>query len=80
MEEMQVRSLGGKDPLQKEVVTHSSILAWRIPWTEELGGATVLGVTKSWTQGEFAESKGYGFCQSVSSVAQSCPTLRPRKE
>ena len=46
MEEMQVRSLGGKDPLQKEVVTHSSILAWRIPWTEELGGATVLGVTK----------------------------------
>ena len=32
-----VWSLGGKDPLEKEMATHSSILAWRIPWTEELG-------------------------------------------
>jgi len=31
----QVRSLGGEDPLEKEMATHSSILAWRIPWTEE---------------------------------------------
>ena len=33
-----VRSLGGEDPLQKEMATHSSILAWKIPWTEEPGG------------------------------------------
>ena len=33
-----VRSLGQEDPLEKEMATHSSILAWRIPWTEELGG------------------------------------------
>ena len=33
----QIRSLGWKDPLEKEVATHSSILAWRIPWTEEPG-------------------------------------------
>ena len=33
-----VRSLGWEDPLEKEMATHSSILAWRIPWTEELGG------------------------------------------
>ena len=35
---MWVRSLGGEDLLEEEMVTHSSILAWRIPWTEEPGG------------------------------------------
>ena len=35
--EMQVRSLGQEDPLEKEMATHSSILAWKIPWTEEPG-------------------------------------------
>ena len=35
--ETQVPSLGWEDPLEKEMATHSSILAWRIPWTEELG-------------------------------------------
>ena len=35
MQEMQVRSLGWEDPLEKEMATHSSIIAWRIPWTEE---------------------------------------------
>ena len=38
MQETRVRSLGWEDPLEKEMVTHSSILAWRIPWTEEPGG------------------------------------------
>ena len=38
MQETQVRSLGQKDPLEKEMVTHSSILAWQIPWTEKPGG------------------------------------------
>ena len=38
IQETQVRSLGREDPLEKEVATHSSILAWRMPWTEELGG------------------------------------------
>ena len=33
----QVRSLGWEDPLEKEIATHSSIIAWRIPWTEEPG-------------------------------------------
>ena len=36
-QETQVRSLGQEDPLEKEMTTHSSILAWRIPWTEESG-------------------------------------------
>ena len=38
MREMQVRSLGREDPLEKEMATHSKVLAWRIPWTEECGG------------------------------------------
>ena len=38
MQETQVRSLGQEDPLEKEMATHSSILTWDIPWTEESGG------------------------------------------
>ena len=38
MQETWVRSLHGKDPLEEGMATHSSILAWRIPWTEETGG------------------------------------------
>ena len=38
MWETWVQSLGWEDPLEKELATHSSILAWKIPWTEELGG------------------------------------------
>ena len=38
-----VRSLGQEDPLEKGMATHSSILAWRIPWTEDLGGYSPLG-------------------------------------
>ena len=40
---MQVRSVGGKDPLEEGMETHSSILAWRIPWTEEPGGLQSRG-------------------------------------
>ena len=38
MQETQVQSLGQEDPLEKGIATHSSILAWRIPWAEESGG------------------------------------------
>ena len=40
--------MGGEDPLEEKMASHSSILAWEIPWTEEPGGATVHGVAKSW--------------------------------
>ena len=40
---------GSDDPLEEEMATHSSILAWRFPWTEKPGGATFHGVTKSQT-------------------------------
>ena len=46
MKETQVRSLGWKDPLEKEMATHSSSLAWRIPWTEELGGLQSMRLTR----------------------------------
>ena len=50
MQETRVPSLGGEDPLEEEMATHSSILAWEIPRTEEPGGLhTVHGVAKSWT-------------------------------
>ena len=38
-----VRSLGGKDPLEKEMATHSTTLTWKIPWTEELSGLQSMG-------------------------------------
>ena len=43
VQEMQIQSLGQEDPLEKGMATHSSILAWRIPWTEELGGLQSMG-------------------------------------
>ena len=51
MQETWVRSLGQEDPLEKEMATHSSILAWKVPWTEEPGGlqSTSHRVTKSQT-------------------------------
>ena len=49
MQETQVQSLGREDPLEKGMATHSSMLAWRIPWTEEPGGIQSIGVEKSWT-------------------------------
>ena len=43
MRETQVQSLGQEDPLEKEIATDASILAWRIPWTEEPGGLQFMG-------------------------------------
>ena len=50
MQETQVRSLDWEDPLKKERATHSSILAWEIPWTEEPGELQSMGSQKSQTQ------------------------------
>ena len=43
VQETQVRSLSQEDPLEEEMTNHSSILAWRSPWTEELGGLQSMG-------------------------------------
>ena len=47
MQETWVRSLGWEDPLEKETATHSNILAWEIPWTEEPGRLQSMGSQKS---------------------------------
>ena len=50
VQETQVRSLGWEDPLEKEMSTHSSVLAWEIPWMEEPGGLhTAQGVSNNCT-------------------------------
>ena len=50
MEETRVRSLGWEDLLEKETATHSSILAWETPWTEEPGGLQSMGLQKGQTR------------------------------
>ena len=50
MQETPVQSLGPEDPLEKGMATHSSILAWRISWTEEFGSLQSMGVIKSGTR------------------------------
>ena len=53
MQETQVPSLGQEDPLEKEMATHASILAWKNPWTEEPGGLQSMGLQKvrhDWAQ------------------------------
>ena len=47
MEETRVQSLGQEDPLEKKMATHSTLLAWKIPWTEEPGGLQSMGLQES---------------------------------
>ena len=49
MQETQVRYLGWEEPLDKEMASHSSILAWEISWTDEPDGLQSMGSQKSWT-------------------------------
>ena len=49
LQKTRVQSLGREDPLEKEMATHSRILAWKIPWTEEPGGLQSMGLQKSFT-------------------------------
>ena len=54
-QETWVRSLDQEDPLEKEITTHSSSLAWEIPWTEELGGLQSMG----WQESDTTEQQNY---------------------
>ena len=47
MQETQIQSLAWEDPMETERATHSSILAWKIPWTEELGGLQSMGLQRA---------------------------------
>ena len=83
MQEMWVRSLGWEGPLEKEMATHSRVLAWRIPWTEDPGGLRPWGCKESDTtewlthvlewvaissQGIFP-TQGWGLVSCVSGIA-----------
>ena len=57
MWETRVRSLGWEDPLDKEMATHCSILAWRIPWTEELGRLQSMGSQSQTRLSDFTFTK-----------------------
>ena len=59
MWEKQVQSLGGEDPLEEEMATHSCILAWRIPWTEEPGRVNSQTQLK---QLSMQDSRSFSFC------------------
>ena len=61
---MQVLSLGQEDPLEEETSTHSSVLAWKIPWTEEPGGLQFVESEKSWT--------GLSMCARVRAHTHAC--------
>ena len=49
LQELQVRSLGWEDPLEEEMATRSSNLAWKAPWTKEPGQLQSKGIAKGWT-------------------------------
>ena len=63
MWETQVQSLGREDPLEKEMVTHSSILAWRIPWTEKPGRLQSMGSQR--VGHDWVTSLSFTFCHCV---------------
>ena len=77
MWETWVLSVGREDPLEKDMATHSSILEWRIPWMEELGGLQSTGRTELDTTELLDFHFLFNFSQSESFVfvAQSCLTL-----
>ena len=79
MQEHWVQFLGGKEPLEREMATYSSILAWRIPWTEKPGGLQSTGLQESNTTERLNHYHilyiNTMLSVQFSSVAQSCPTI-----
>ena len=74
MQETRVRSLDQEGPLEKEMATHSSTLAWKIPWTEEPGRLQTMGVTKSGTR-----LRDFTFLLSFPSLYPASRFLGPRQ-
>ena len=72
MEEMQIPSLYWEDPLEESMTTHSSILAWRIPRTEESGRLTVHRVAQSWTQLKWLSTKAHTHPLSLAAISCGC--------
>ena len=58
-QEMWIQSLGTEDPLEKEMATCSSTLAWRFPWTEEIGGLQSIGLERDTIELTFARARAH---------------------
>ena len=71
MQETWVRSLGREDPLEKGMATHSSILAWRIPWTEEPGGYSPWSLKESDTTEQLTHTHTQWIANSLVCLARS---------
>ena len=67
------QSLGGEDSLEEEMAAHSSILAWRIPWTEEPGGLQFMG---SQRVGHDRRNNSFTFIVDLQCCIGSCPTAK----
>ena len=80
MRETGVLSLGGEDPLEKDMATHSSILAWRIPMDRGAWWATAYGVTKSQTQLRASKPNTMGACLLVEVPWAGEPGMRFRTQ
>ena len=72
MQETQVQSLGQEDPLEKGTATYSSILAWRIPWTEEPGGPQPMGLQRVGHDQATDTVKQRTFISTESDVSPDC--------
>ena len=79
MQETWVRALGREDPLEKEMATHSSILAWRIPWTEEPGGGWLQSMGSQRVRYDWVtkqqQQQWIGRCLKASILACSVPLM-----
>ena len=76
MQEMQVRSLGQEDPLEKGMTTHAGILAWETPWTEEPGGLQSMGPqTQTWVSNLFIVQLLSSFQLFATPWAAACQAL-----
>ena len=74
MQEMQIRSLRQEDPLEEEMATHSTILAWNIPWIEEPDGLQPMG-NKEWDRTERLNTQRNFISISVHPSYTICPNL-----
>ena len=79
--EMQVQSLGQKDPLEEGMATHSSILAWKIPWTEEPGGLQSIGSERVRNDSnDLACRHPFLGASQLASVVKNLPALQETQE
>ena len=79
-QETQIRSMGREDPLEKGMATHSSILAWKIPWTEKPGGLQLMGLQRVRHDWMTFNNSLISSWPQLNGISFSVPTLQIRKQ